>query len=191
MESTLSEAEAVREARSGNAAAFAVLVGLHQKVAFRAAYLVLRDATAAEDMVQEGFVRAFRELERFREGDPFRPWLLRIVSNLALNEVRSRGRKLGLLQRFAGLRRDTETPSPELPLVENEQARAVWSAINRLDGNDRLVLYLRYFLEMDEREMTGVLEIAAGTVKSRLNRARARLRSVIEREFPELRENDG
>jgi RNA polymerase sigma-70 factor (ECF subfamily) len=191
MESTLSESEAVRLARSGNSAAYAVLVGLYQEVAFRAAYLIVRDAAAAEDVVQEAFVRAHRELGRFREGEPFRPWLLRIVSNLALNEVRSRGRKLGLLQRFGALRREDETPSPEVPLVESEQARTVWSAINRLGEDDRLVLYLRYFLELDEREMAAVLERPAGTVKSRLHRASARLRTVIEEEFPELREDDG
>jgi RNA polymerase sigma-70 factor, ECF subfamily len=73
MESTLSEAEAVRDARSGSNTAYAVLVGMHQEVAFRAAYLLVRDAQAAEDVVQEAFVRAFRELNRFREGEPFRP----------------------------------------------------------------------------------------------------------------------
>ncbi|MGE0058780.1 MAG: RNA polymerase sigma factor [Dehalococcoidia bacterium] len=191
MESTVSEAEAVRAARAGDAAAYSVLVGLYQEVAFRAAYLIVRDAGAAEDVVQEGFVRAYRELGRFREGEPFRPWLLRIVSNLALNEVRSRGRKLGLLQRVGALRRETETQPADAPLVENEQARSVWAAINRLGEDDRLVLYLRYFLELDEREMATVLGRPAGTVKSRLHRASMRLRSVIEREFPELRENDG
>ena len=191
MESTLSEAEAVREARSGDSEAYALLVGLHQEVAFRAAYLVVREAAAAEDVVQEAFVRAFRELGRFRDGEPFRPWLLRIVTNLALNEVRARGRKQGLLQRFGALRRDEEEPDPETPLVENERAAGVWSAINRLGQDDRLVLYLRYFLELDEREMARVIDRPAGTVKSRLHRASARLREVIEREFPELRENDG
>jgi RNA polymerase sigma-70 factor (ECF subfamily) len=73
MESTLSESEAVRQARSGNSAAYAVLAGLYQEVAFRAAYLIVRDAAAAEDVVQEAFVRAHRELGRFREGEPFRP----------------------------------------------------------------------------------------------------------------------
>ena len=190
MESTLSEAEAVREARSGDSAAYAVLVGMHQEVAFRAAYLVVREAGAAEDVVQEAFVRAYRELGRFREGEPFRPWLLRIVTNLALNEVRSRGRKQGLLQRFGALRREDE-PGPETPLMENERAAGVWSAINRLGQDDRLVLYLRYFLELDEREMARVIERPAGTVKSRLHRACARLREVIERDYPELRDNDG
>jgi RNA polymerase sigma-70 factor (ECF subfamily) len=191
MERTLSEAEAVRQARSGDAAACDVLVERFQEVAFRAAYLIVRDAATAEDVVQEGFVRAFRELGRFRDGEPFRPWLLRIVSNLALNEVRARRRKAGLLQRFGALRRESEAPSPDLPLVENEQARTVWSAINRLDEDDRWVLYLRYFVELDEQEIAAVLQRPAGTAKSRLHRARARLRSVIEKEFPELRENDG
>ena len=105
--------------------------------------------------------------------------------------MRARGRKLGLLQRFGALRRDEEEPGPELPLVENERARTVWSAINRLGQDDRLILYLRYFLDLDEREMARVIDRPAGTVKSRLHRAGTRLRQVIERDYPELRENDG
>jgi RNA polymerase sigma-70 factor, ECF subfamily len=96
-----------------------------------------------------------------------------------------------LLQRFGALRRDEEEPSLETPLVENERAASVWLAINRLGQDDRLILYLRYFLELEEREMAGIIDRPAGTVKSRLHRASARLREVIEREFPELRENDG
>lgn len=75
------EAAAVERALAGDREAFGALVERHQEVAFRAAYLIVRDAQAAEDVAQEAFVRAYRELPRFRVGEPFRPWLLRIVQN--------------------------------------------------------------------------------------------------------------
>lgn len=190
MEHVLSDAEAVASTRQGDTSAYAVLVGHHQEVAFRAAYLILRDAAAAEDVAQESFVRAYRELGRFRVGEPFRPWLLRIVTNLALNEARSRGRRAGLVERFASLLTREPAPSPESLVDTADESASVAAAMNQLDAKDRLVLYLRYFLELDEREMSIALNKPAGTVKSRLFRASRRLRQIIERDYPELRDAD-
>ena len=94
---------AVRAARDGDRDALAALVARYQEVAFRAAFLITRDPAAAEDIAQEAFLRAYGALASFRIGEPFRPWLLRIVTNLALNAVRSRGRRQGLLARFGRL----------------------------------------------------------------------------------------
>src|SRR5215211_2025445 len=99
MESCLSDSEAILRAREGDGSAYAALVTNHQESAFRAAFLVLRDASAAEDIAQEAFVRAYRELRRFRAGESFRPWLLRIVTNLALNQKRAGGRRTALFER--------------------------------------------------------------------------------------------
>jgi RNA polymerase sigma-70 factor (ECF subfamily) len=186
MELASSEREAVSRARGGDASAYGMLVRAHQEAAFRAAYLILHDAQAAEDVTQEGFVRAYQGLASFREEAAFRPWLLRIVTNLALNQVRSRGRGLAMLQRLGGRRQEIEPPAEE-SFAATEEARTVWQALNRLDPDDRLILYLRYFLEQSEDEMARVIGKAPGTVKSRLHRAGRRLRGVIEREFPELR----
>jgi RNA polymerase sigma-70 factor (ECF subfamily) len=189
MERTSSEAEALTLARGGDASAFGLLVQEHQQAAFRAAYLILHDAQAAEDVAQEGFVRAYRQLHRFREENPFRPWLLRIVTNLALNETRRRKRGLALLERF-GREPPRGQPGPETLTMATEEAQAVWQAINRLPQDDRLVLYLRYFLELSEADMARVIDRAPGTVKSRLHRAGRRLRDVIEKDYPQLRTSD-
>jgi RNA polymerase sigma factor (sigma-70 family) len=175
----------VEAARRGDADAFAALVGRYQEVAFRAAYLVVRDAAAAEDVAQEGFVRAYQNLPTFHAGEPFRPWLLRIVTNLALNDVRARGRRLGLLERF-GRQPEAPPPAPETIAIEGEERALLLAAINELPPDDRLVLYLRWFLDLPEREIAGVIGKAPGTVKSRLSRAGARLRSVIEARYPAL-----
>ena len=186
MENAFDEDGAVAAARKGDREAFRALVERYQEVAFRAAYLVVRDAAAAEDVAQEGFVRAYGALSSFHEGQPFRPWLLRIVTNLALNDVRARARRQGLLARFGRLRQDPE-PAPEGAVVVGEQQALLWRAINELPADDRVILYLRYFLELPEREIAAAVGKPAGTVKSRLHRAGGRLRAVIDQRYPSLR----
>ncbi len=177
----LSETDLVRQARVGDEHAWESIVSTHRQAVFRLAYLTLGDPDEAEDLAQEVFVRVTRYLDRFDETRPLRPWLLRITSNLARNRLRSIGRYWQALRR-AGRQLDPQ------PAFDMESARLLWRAVRRLSGNDQQCIYLRYFLELSEREMADTLEVAPGTVKSRLNRALRRLRGVIERDFPELRE---
>lgn len=177
----------VRAARAGDLAAFGALVERYQGPAFRVAYLVTRDAGAAEDVCQEAFLRAHRALDRFRMGEPLRPWLLRIVSNLARNEVRGRGRRSGLLARLRSEPAGT-VAGPERSVEAAERSARVLAAIERLPLADREVLYLRHFLDLPEAEIAAAIGRRPGTVKSRLSRAHARLRTVIACRFPDLLE---
>jgi RNA polymerase sigma-70 factor (ECF subfamily) len=191
VEASAGDAAAVRAALEGDREAFGVLVERYQEVAFRASYLVVRDAGLAEDVAQEAFVRAYRNLGRFDphriEGaQPFRPWLLRIVTNLALNEVRARGRRRSLWERVTRAPSGVE-PGPERAVEVGERRERVGAALLELPEADRLVLYLRYFLELSEAEIATVIGKRPGTVKSRLHRANTRLRTVIEARYPELR----
>jgi RNA polymerase sigma-70 factor (ECF subfamily) len=181
------ESSAIERSRRGDANAFGSLVERYQEAAFRTAYLVTRDAAAAEDVAQEAFVRAYRELHRFHRGDPFRPWLLRIVHNLALNEVRSRKRRSAVAERVAVVASSVEPPA-DAELTARDEAHTVLRAIGELDADDRQILHLRWFLELPEAEIAVAIGRPAGTVKSRLHRAGQRLRAVIERKYPELRE---
>jgi RNA polymerase sigma-70 factor (ECF subfamily) len=187
METVLSDTEAIARAQNGDASAYGVLVKNHESAAFRAALLILRDASSAEDVAQEAFVRAYRELGRFRAGESFRPWLLRIVTNLALNEKRSATRRIALFDRAGRQWSPAFEPALDEQVAANDEAATLWRAIDRLDERDRLVLYLRYFLELDEKEMAQAIGKPAGTVKSRLFRASRRLRELIQRDYPELR----
>lgn len=179
------EAAWVAAARDGDTSAFAQLVLAHQEATFRAAFLLLRDAAAAEDVAQEAFVRAYSALPSFRAEDPFRPWILRIATNLALNELRSRRRRAGWLGRLRLVRR-AEPQTPEALALASDELRQLDAALQCLPERDRQVLYLRHFLDLSEREMAAALDCSPGTVKSRLHRAGARLRTVIERDFPGL-----
>jgi len=157
----------------------------YQEAAFRAAFLVLRDANEAEDAAQEGLVKAYRAIRTFRAGHEFRPWLLRIVINQALSMTRSRLRRVRATERFAV----HEQPLPytlDETVIDRERARLVWAALDSLPERERVVVYLRYFLALPERELAEYLGCAQGTVKSRLHRALRKLRGVVINRYPEL-----
>ncbi|MEX2372534.1 MAG: sigma factor, partial [Dehalococcoidia bacterium] len=109
-----SDGEDVRATLEGDLHAFGRIVERYQDVALRAAWLVVRDEAAAQDVCQEAFLRAHRHLGRFRADEPLRPWLLAIVTNLAKNAVRSRARRHGMLARVTQRldRGDAASPGP-------------------------------------------------------------------------------
>jgi RNA polymerase sigma factor (sigma-70 family) len=148
----------------------------HQEVAFRAAYLVTGSAAEAEDAAQEGFVKAWQALPGFREGAPFRPWLLAIVTNEARNRRRHAGRQAALALRAL----DPPPAGPEETATERADRERLLQIVGGLSEEHRLVIGYRYFLDLSEEETAEALAIPRGTVKSRLARALARLREQME-----------
>ena len=181
----MSEVQHIRLARQGNHAAWEALMRAHQEPVFRLAYLLLGDPDEAEDIAQETFVRAYRALSGFDLERPLRPWLLRIASNLAHNRHRSIGRYLAALTRFA--RQDPEGIK-QTTIKPEEDSHVLWQAVRQMAEPFQEVIYLRYFLDMSEGEMVDALEVPPGTIKSRLHRALTKLRGIVERDYPELKE---
>jgi RNA polymerase sigma-70 factor (ECF subfamily) len=171
----------IARAVRGDSAAYEEIVQRYQQVAFRTAYVIAGSAPDAEDAAQEGFVKAYRALDRFRLDADFRPWLLRIVANEARNRVRSSGRRRQLELRLSeGFRPGDAAPSPEAVAVASDERRRLLAMVNALSDEDRLVITSRYFLELNGEETATALGIPEGTVKSRLSRALARLRTRVE-----------
>ena len=171
----------IARAVRGDSAAYEEIVKRYQQVAFRTAYVITASAPDAEDAAQEGFVKAYRALDRFRLGADLRPWLLRIVANEARNRIRSSGRRHQLELRLAeGFRPGDAAPSPEAVAVASDERRRLLAMVNALSEEDRLVIASRYFLELNGEETAAALGIPEGTVKSRLSRALARLRARVE-----------
>jgi RNA polymerase sigma-70 factor (ECF subfamily) len=183
----LDEPELIRRARGGDEAAWEALVSAHQQAIFRLAYLMTGSADEAADVAQETFVRAMQALGRFEAGRPLRPWLLRIASNQARNTMRSLRRTLATLQRAGSYADALRPPTGDWTSGWNE-ADALWQAVRRLSRADQEVIYLRFFLDLSEAETARALDVAVGTVKSRLSRALGRLRAVVSADFPALRE---
>jgi RNA polymerase sigma-70 factor, ECF subfamily len=180
----LEERDLVLRAQRGDESAFAELVRAHQEIAFRVAFLITGSRSEAEDAVQDGLLKAWRSLARFRSAEPWRPWLLTIVANEARNRRRSGGRRAALVLRVAGEERPSReaAPSPEAALLAGEQRAALLAALGRLREEDRLVIGCRYLLDLSEAETAAALEVPRGTVKSRLSRGLERLRVEVERD---------
>jgi len=175
----LEEPELVRRAQRGDERAFTELMRMHQDIAFRVAYLVA--GTEAEEAVQDGFLKAWRALWRFRTGAPFRPWLLRIVANEARNRRRAAGRRAALVLRAAGEGVSGDAASsPETAVLAAEDRARLLDALEQLPDDARLVLAYRYLLDLSEAETAAALGVRRGTVKSRTSRALERLREAYD-----------
>jgi RNA polymerase sigma-70 factor (ECF subfamily) len=176
----------VLQAVRGDVAAYEELVRMHQHVAFRVAYVVCGNAADAEEAAQDGFVKAYRALRRFRRGAEFRPWLLRIVANEARTRRRSAARRERLLLRQAAVARGEggaasgdAAPSPEAALLDSDRRATLLEGLEQLGDDDRAVLACRYLLELGEAETAAALGVRRGTVKSRTFRALERLRAAV------------
>ena len=177
----LDESDLIGRAKRGDTHAYEELVHAHQGIALRTAYLIAGNAADAEDAAQDGFVKAWRALGRFREGAPFRPWLLQIVANEARNRRRSAGRRAHLALRAATEQPSGDAaPSPEASLLSAEMRGALLAAVNELPEDQRVVIALRFFAGLSEHEVAGALSLPEGTVKSRSARALDRLRESYD-----------
>ncbi|MEP7059969.1 MAG: sigma-70 family RNA polymerase sigma factor [Actinomycetota bacterium] len=161
-------------------AAYEELVRRHQQAALRVATLVA-GADTAEDAVQEAFLKAYGALKRFRSGSSFRPWILKITANEARNKIRSTRRHSAIELRLAAGRPSGDAaPLPEAVVLEREAGEGLVAALSRLSERDRLVICYRYLLDLTEAETAEALGVRQGTVKSRLSRALARLRTELD-----------
>jgi RNA polymerase sigma-70 factor, ECF subfamily len=174
----LDERAWVRGAQAGSASDFEALFRAYWPRAYRAAYLVVHDAAAAEDIAQEAFLAAVRALDRFDVRRPFGPWLHRIVVNRSIDWARARSLRgeVGAGEAIAAIPAP-ERDDPAAPL----SADAV-SALASLPPEQRAVIVLRYVLEYSPREIAGILELPRGTVNSRLRRGLDALQGVVGRE---------
>lgn len=169
-----SERELVRRAQGGSDEALTALYELHWPRAHRAAFLILGDSAAAEDVAQDAFLAAVDALDRFDRRRPFGPWLHRIVVNRALDWARREA-----LRRSAGDPERVEIAGAE---AGHEVGDATMTAVAALPPDQRAVVVLRHLLEYQPGEIARMLDLPRGTVNSRLRRALDRLGELIEGE---------
>ena len=182
MEST-SEEELVTRSRRGDLEAFNEIVLAYQSRVYNLVARMVGDPAAAEDVTQEAFVSAYRAMARFRGGN-LRAWLLRIAANAARDYLRSRRRRREQSleadpPRTAALASTRPQDSPEEAALRSELAGLLQEAIHSLPPDQREVVVLVDLQGLDYAEAAQVAGVSLGTVKSRLSRARARLRDYL------------
>jgi RNA polymerase sigma-70 factor (ECF subfamily) len=164
----------VRGAQTGSVSDLEALFRAHWPRAYRAAYLVVHDAAAAEDIAQEAFLAAVRALDRFDRRRPFAPWLHRIAVNRAIDWARARElrREVELVETVGG----AQVREPA------ENAKPLAAGLASLSPEHRAVIVMRYLLEYSPGEIAQLLDLPRGTVNSRLRRGLDRLGEHLEAE---------
>jgi RNA polymerase sigma-70 factor (ECF subfamily) len=165
------ERRLVGAAQRGSETALGELYASHWPRAHRAAYLIVHDAAAAEDVAQEAFLAAIDALDRFDRRRPFGPWLHRIVINRAIDW----SRREGLRRQLAVAVANEERPAPVEAIGDD-----VMVALAELPVEQRAAVVLRYLLEYTPGEIARMLELPRGTVNSRLRRALDQLGERLE-----------
>ncbi len=192
-EDRVDDATLVARIIEGDRRAFEELYERHRLPLYRTALAITRNRAPAEELLQEAFLRAYRHIQRVRlhPGASLRPWLHRILVNLAYDwSARKRitaGPGESMVERIA-----TGAASPERLAEDRDLERLVGEAIERLPFKQRIVVILFYLHDMDLLEISEILSLPPGTVKSRLYYGRARLREQLEsdvrlRSLPEIR----
>ena len=185
----------VERAKNGDEEAFESLVSQYERFVYNVACRVLSSSSQpqdmAEDIAQETFLKAWRSLSKFRGGSTFSTWLFRIAVNCAKDAVRSAARRPAASLSFAGEEDEDGTAEWDIPVTSGdtvpedaverkEQILAVRRAVESLPDDQRQVVILRDLHGLPYQEISAMLGLELGTVKSRLNRGRANLKTILE-----------
>ncbi len=187
----MEESELIREAQRGDLEAFNLLVIAYQARVYNLALRILGDPAAASDAAQEAFISGFKNLRGYRGGS-FRAWMLRIVTNACYDELRRNKRRPATSLEELVSNPDGPDPEdstalastasgPEAVTERIELARAIQDCLNGLPDEFRVVAVLSDVQGLDYQEISAVIGKPLGTIKSRLARARARLRDCLQR----------
>ena len=182
----LTDATFVARARAGDSDAFRVLTERHGRTLFRLAFRMTGNEQDAEDVVQESFLRAYRQLGKFDERASFGTWLYRIVANCSLDLVRSKKRRSEHIAQADPEMDDpvatlpSGDPTPERMALSGEVRERVAEAMNELSATERTAFVLRHFEGMCIEEVSRVLECQPGAAKHSVFRAVQKLRRALE-----------
>ena len=168
----------IRSAQRGDEEALEELFRRHWRSAHRAAYLVVHDGAAAEDIAQEAFIAAIRALDRFDRRRPFGPWLHRIVINRSIDWSRARKAR----REVSGEALELTEPAAAVDVAGLADSDRLVAALRELGPEQRAVVVLRHLLEYTPGEIAGLLDIPRGTVNSRLRRGLDELARVLPAE---------
>jgi RNA polymerase sigma-70 factor (ECF subfamily) len=183
------EAALIAAAQRGHLPAFNQLILHYQGIAYNVAYRMLGDTDAAADATQDAFIKAFQRIDQYRGGS-FKAWILRIVTNTCYDALREQKRRpTSSLDRDEdeGDEMDSEHDArlidgaerPDAFILRRELARAIQAAIEQLPDDQRATLVLADIEGLDYQEIADATGVALGTVKSRLSRARAKVRDLL------------
>ena len=181
----MNEESLIQQAQGGDVVAFNRLVVQYQELVFNVAYRIMGDPAVAEDVTQETFITAYQSLRSFRGGS-FKSWLMRVATNRCYDELRRRKRRpqssldeiMDENESFAFLRSPQD--GPEVHRQRVELALVIERCLKDLPDDQRIVTVLGDVEGYDYQEIANITRVSLGTVKSRISRARAKLRDCLQ-----------
>ena len=182
----MDEAELIAQLKRHHIEALEPLVREYQAQAMGAAYLITGSRDEAEDVVQTAFIRAYEHIGQFDSARGFKPWFMRIVINTAINQLPKQNNtsiddiSTELYLSAANTIWDSLTEI-ERQIEENQLRETIISALDKLPGEQRAVVVMRYYLDMEDDEIAQILKRPSGTIKWRLHNARKYLRAILRR----------
>ena len=182
------ERDLVQRAQEGDSSAFGELIDAHQKFAFNVALRAVGQSQDAEDIIQEAFVRAWRSLKGFRAEARFRTWLYRIVVNLCYSQLPKLREDVSLLDAPNGQTTIPDSESkrgPETRLEDKQVMEYLQEQIKILPGRYQILLMLRHQEGCSYVEIAEIMDLPLGTVKTRIHRARKKLKQAVIRDQEE------
>ncbi|MBU4457086.1 MAG: RNA polymerase sigma factor [Nanoarchaeota archaeon] len=170
----------IKKAKGGDASAYEHLVLKYRRFIYNLCFSLTGAPQTADDMAQDTFIKAYAVLAKFKEGMRFYPWIRRIAVNRTLNHLKSRRRERPLDPEFGDTnRRASWRNNPQDTLINKQREEQFFKALHSLPADQKTIFILRLYEDMSYSDIAGVLKIPSGTVMSRLNRARQKLKSML------------
>ena len=173
----------IQRVLDGDHEAFAGLVTIHEKQVYNLCLRMTGDPEDAMDLSQEAFLKAWRGLRFYKFESAFSTWLYRLTSNVCIDHLRRQKRRPAVSLTVGDEEEELDVPDteplPEEQVLQNETQSAVAAAMNQLEEEFRLILTLRVVEERSYEEIAGILDLKVGTVKSRIARARMKLKKIL------------
>jgi len=173
----------IQRVLDGDHEAFAGLVTIHEKQVYNLCLRMTGDPEDAMDLSQEAFLKAWRGLRFYKFESAFSTWLYRLTSNVCIDHLRRQKRRPSVSLTVGDEEEELDVPDteplPEEQVLQNEKQSAVAAAMNQLEEEFRLILTLRVVEERSYEEIADILDLKVGTVKSRIARARIKLKKIL------------
>lgn len=176
------EAKFIRRAQNGDGTALEELLLAYEKKVYNIAYRMMGSEADAADMAQESLIKIYRSIKGFKGEASFSSWVYRLTVNTCMDGLRKRKRapiSLEYTMESGVPFEDTATDTPEVHALSIERSEDIQKAINRLSGEHKAVVVMRDITGLTYEEIAESLQISVGTVKSRINRGRQRLKELL------------
>ena len=182
----IDEKELIRQAKSGNLKAYEEIIGLYEKKVFSTIYYMVKNDNEVEDIAQEVFIKIYKNLGNFKEESSLYTWIYRITVNVGIDEFKKRKKVVYLDEKIdtkdgeVELQLSDDSKSPTDIAEDNDLKDKLEKCIKKLPESQRMMIILRDIKGFTYMEIAEIMKMNLGTVKSKINRARASLKELLE-----------